>query len=249
MLSRRRLRAPWYAAALVVVAAACGSPEEVPDTGEQNTAQQDSAQTSAPAAGGAVSCEEPPAVPGDVPTFGAQDLPPAEDLGTLTATLQTTCGPVEIELTGSAAPQTVSSFVFLAEQGYWNDSPCHRVTTDGIYVLQCGDPTGTGRGGPGYTFGIESAPDTGFYPRGTIAMARAQAPDSNGGQFFIVHGDTMLPVEGGGYTIFGRVTEGMDIIDQVAQAGVDGGGADGIPAQPISITEVEVEVEEEAPAS
>lgn len=239
MLPRRRLLALWYAAALVVVAA-CG---QEPEPGAA------SAQTTVTRSGGGapVSCQAPPAVPAGAPTFTPEELPPAEDLGTLTATLQTTCGPVMLELFGSQAPQTVSSFVFLAQAGYWADSPCHRVTTEGIYVLQCGDPTGTGRGGPGYTFGIENPPETGFYPRGTVAMARAEAPDSNGAQFFLVHQDTMLPVEGGGYTVFGRVTQGMDIMDHIAEAGVDGGGADGIPAQPISITEVEVE--EEASAS
>ena len=180
---------------------------------------------------------------GEVPTFPPGQAPTPAAQGTFTATLETTCGTVTIELDGAAAPQTVSSFRFLAREGYWENSPCHRVTTGGIFVLQCGDPTGTGRGGPGYTFGIENAPADGVYPRGTVAMARAAAPDSNGGQFFIVHQDTMLPVEGGGYSIFGRVTGGMDIIDHVARAGVDGGGADGIPAQPISITEVEVEEE------
>ncbi len=194
------------------------------------------------AAGAPVQCSEPPALPASVPTFQPGDTPLAGEPGALTVRLDTTCGPITLALDG-AAPQTVTSFAFLAEQGYWTDSPCHRLTTEGIYVLQCGDPTGTGRGGPGYTFGIENAPSDGIYPRGTLAMARAQAPDSNGGQFFIVHQDTMLPVQAGGYTIFGKVVEGMDIIDRVATQGVDGGGADGIPAQPISITDVEIEEE------
>ena len=108
-------------------------------------------------------------------------------------------------------------------------------------MLQCGDPTGTGTGGPGYGYGIENAPADGTYPRGTLAMARTQDPNSNGGQFFIVFEETALPVEGGGYSIFGEVVEGMDIVDAIAEAGVAGGAGDGVPAQPISILDVTVE--------
>ena len=123
------------------------------------------------AAGAPVQCSEPPALPASVPTFQPGDTPLAGEPGALTVRLDTTCGPITLALDG-AAPQTVTSFAFLAEQGYWTDSPCHRLTTEGIYVLQCGDPTGTGRGGPGYTFGIENAPSDGIYPRGTLALAR-----------------------------------------------------------------------------
>jgi peptidyl-prolyl cis-trans isomerase B (cyclophilin B) len=183
---------------------------------------------------------EPPPLPTSVSTFDPQQSPTATE-GTLQhAVIRTTCGDIEVELYGDKAPVTVASFAFLAGEGYWEDSPCHRLTTAGIFVLQCGDPTGTGRGGPGYTFGIENAPPDGHYPRGTLAMARAADPNSNGGQFFVVFEDTRLPVEGGGYTSFGRVTSGMDIIDQIAEQGVDGGGADGMPVQPISILEVEI---------
>ncbi|MCE0487762.1 peptidylprolyl isomerase [Ornithinimicrobium sediminis] len=239
MLPRRRALAPWYAAALVALAA-CGSEGEAVGDGAPGP---DVAAGSA-ASPGPVVCSEAPPLSSGVPTFSSGEAPLGVDPGgPLSARLETTCGTITLELDGDAAPQTVASFRFLATEGYWENSPCHRVTTGGIFVLQCGDPTGTGRGTPGYTFGIENAPDDGLYPRGTVAMARAASPDSNGGQFFIVHQDTALPVEGGGYTIFGSVTDGMDIIDHVARAGVDGGGADGIPAQPISITEVEVEEE------
>ena len=89
--------------------------------------------------------------------------------------------------------------------------------------------------------GIENAPADGAYPPGTLAMARTQDPNSNGGQFFIVYDDTTLPVDGGGYSIFGRVTEGLEIVQAVADQGVDGGRGDGAPAQPISILSVDVE--------
>lgn len=193
-------------------------------------------------------CVDPPALPSTVPTFGTQQAPSVTDGTVHGAVLHTSCGDIELELFGDKAPVTVASFDFLAGEGYWDASPCHRLTTAGIYVLQCGDPTGTGRGGPGYTFGLENAPEDGRYPRGTVAMARSNDPNSNGGQFFIVFDDTELPVAGGGYTIFGRVTTGMDIIDHIAEQGVDGGGADGLPVQPISILSVEI-TEEKAPDS
>ncbi len=194
------------------------------------------------AAGSGVTCEDPPAPPADVPSFTQDDLPaplPAEP-ATLTATLETTCGDVVLELDAAAAPQTVASFEFLAGEGYWDDSPCHRLTTQGIFVLQCGDPTGSGRGNPGYGYGIENAPVDGVYPPGTLAMARTQDPESNGGQFFIVYEETRLPVQGGGYSIFGRVTEGLEIVEAIAAEDVEGGGGDGAPAQPVSIRSVDV---------
>ena len=143
----------------------------------------------------------------------------------------------------ATAPQAVASFVQLAEKGYWLNSPCHRLTTSAsLKVLQCGDPTGSGQGGPGYGFGVENAPKDGVYPRGTLAMARTQdAKKGNGGQFFIVYGDSTLP-DPDGYTVFGTVTSGLDIVDKVAAAGVASGSSadDGFPAAPISILRVAV---------
>ena len=224
-------------APLLLVLSACGasdlSDQDIP---AENQTSVD--PTLAPA-GLDAGCDEAPSLPTDVPTFEPADPPEIEVSGTLTGVISTNCGEVEVELFADLAPTTVASFDFLGTEGYWDGSPCHRLTTQGIFVLQCGDPTGTGRGGPGYTFGIENAPADGSYPRGTLAMARSQDPHSNGGQFFIVYQDTELPVEGGGYSIFGRVTSGMDIVDRVAEQGVDGGGADGPPAAPISILSVE----------
>ncbi len=159
-----------------------------------------------------------------------------------TARLATNCGDIVIDLLASKAPRTVNSFAFLAEEGYFKNSPCHRLTgeTEGIFVLQCGDPTGTGRGGPGYGFGIENAPKDGRYPSGTVAMARGQDPNSNGSQFFIVYRDTQLPTEGGGYSIFGKVTKGMDVVAKIARAGVDPAKPPA-PAQRVSLESVTVE--------
>jgi peptidyl-prolyl cis-trans isomerase B (cyclophilin B) len=160
---------------------------------------------------------------------------------TFIATVRTTCGDLTFELDGTKAPQTVASFINLAKTGYWAPSPCHRVTSEGIFVLQCGDPTGTGQGGPGYTFGIENAPADGTYPTGVLAMARTQDPNSNGGQFFITYKESQLPTDGGGYTIFGKVTKGLDIIDKIAAGkAVAPSPADGTPVSPISILSVSV---------
>lgn len=186
-------------------------------------------------------CTAAPPAPGQGEQSDAP--PPASDAddATWVATLTTNCGDITLELDGAAAPQTVASFVSLADKGYYDDSPCHRLTTEGIFVLQCGDPTGTGTGGPGYGFPIENAPADGSYPTGTLAMARSNDPNSNGSQFFIVYKDTALPTDGGGYSVFGTVTEGLDIVEAVAKQGVEGGGGDGAPAQPISILSVSVE--------
>ncbi len=220
---------------LVLVQALSGGDGPASPSGPVSSAGTDASAHATPAAG---TCADPPALPespkqyDEVPkASGAQDA-------RWTAHVLTTCGEITLELYGDKAPQTVASFLFLAEEGYWDDSPCHRLVTSGIFVLQCGDPTGTGSGGPGYGYGVENAPKNYVYPRGTLAMARTTDPNSNGGQFFIVYEKTRLP-DPNGYTIFGRVTGGMDIVDRVAAAG---NAADGVaPAQPISILDVKVE--------
>src|SRR5690606_21777336 len=111
--------------------------------------------------------------------------PPAEPTasGTVPATIRTSAGDLAVSLDADAAPCTVNSFLSLAQQGYFDETPCHRLTTSGIFVLQCGDPTGTGTGGPGYEFPDElTGSET--YPAGTLAMANA-GPDTNGSQFFV----------------------------------------------------------------
>jgi len=235
----QRARGPLGVVLVAVLLGGCsiGSDADAPDDGE-------GASQTAQAASGSAVCDPAPPLPSDVPTFRSTQAPSATAPDRQVVTIRTNCGPITVTLNGADAPQTVASFLLLSDGDYWADSPCHRLVDGGIHVLQCGDPTGTGRGGPGYTFGIENAPTDGSYPRGTLAMARNQDPDSNGGQFFIVFEDTTLPVQGGGYTIFGTVTDGMDIVDHIAERGVDGGGTEGPPAQPISI--VGVEIEEEA---
>ncbi|GLW72576.1 peptidyl-prolyl cis-trans isomerase [Kitasatospora phosalacinea] len=148
-----------------------------------------------------------------------------------TATMDTSAGKVTFTLDAAKAPHTVNSFVFLAGQQFWDGTKCHRLTTEGIYVLQCGDPTGTGSGGPGYSFADENLTGA-TYPAGTVAMANS-GPNTNGSQFFLVYKDTQLPPN---YTPFGKITGGLDVLQKIAAAGVQGGGGDGAPATPVNVT-------------
>ena len=155
-----------------------------------------------------------------------------------TATIATDQGDVVVDMAAAKAPCTTNSFKHLAQAKYFDGTSCHRLTTENIYVLQCGDPTGQGSGGPGYQFGEENLPAEGQnnYPAGTVAMANAGA-GTNGSQFFLVYKDTTLPPN---YTIFGNITDGLDVVQKVAAKGVEGGGNDGAPAQKVTIKNVTV---------
>jgi peptidyl-prolyl cis-trans isomerase B (cyclophilin B) len=238
--SARTRQALWAAGAvLVVVALFVVLSTGLRDGGTEAAGRAAGATPSPTADPASAGCAPAPPVPGKAATMTLPDKASAAGK-TFVATVTTNCGDITLELHGEKAPQTVASFVSLARGDYWRNAPCSRLTTGGIFVLQCGDPTGTGSGGPGYGFGIENAPADGAYPAGAVAMARTQDPDSNGGQFFIVHQDTALPTEGGGYSIFGTVTAGMDIVERIAAAGTAGGAPDGAPAVPISILDVAV---------
>ncbi|HSR86469.1 MAG TPA: peptidylprolyl isomerase [Streptosporangiaceae bacterium] len=181
-------------------------------------------------------------------------LPPATpDLtAKYTATITTNRGKIVMDLLGSKAPCTVGSFVSLASQKYFNNTPCHRLTTSGIFVLQCGDPTGLGSGGPGYGFNNEnltslklvkaSAASGGHlavYPAGNVAMANTGQPGSNGSQFFLVYKATEL---GPGYTPFGTIVSGLNVVEAVASAGSDNsnGTGDGHPKEKVQIESVSI---------
>ncbi len=157
--------------------------------------------------------------------------------GTVTVAVATTQGNMTFTLNRAAAPCTVASFVSLVQQKYYNATPCHRLVTSGIYVLQCGDPSGTGSGGPGYAVPDEATGKE-TYPAGTIAMARTSAPNSGGSQFFIVYKDSPNLMQHLGalqYTVFGTVSSGISVVDKVAAAGATT-GTDGPPKLPIKIT-------------
>jgi peptidyl-prolyl cis-trans isomerase B (cyclophilin B) len=155
-----------------------------------------------------------------------------------TFTFVTNCGNIVVTTVGAKAPITLTQLSTLARGGYFNNSLCHRLTTQGLYVLQCGDPTATGGGGPNFTYRDENLPAEGLnnYPAGTVAMANS-GPGTNGSQFFLVFADTTL---GANYTIWGTVTQGLEIVKAIAKAGVRGGGADGAPSQQIEIKRVTV---------
>jgi peptidyl-prolyl cis-trans isomerase B (cyclophilin B) len=150
---------------------------------------------------------------------------------------------LEFELDGVNAPQAVANFVSLSQSGFYEGVSCHRLVTDGIYVLQCGDPDGTGGGGPGYNFGpIENAPADDSYVTGSLAMARVGGNGSSmGSQFFIVYQDSRIPSDdAGGYTIFGKITSGLDGLKPVISAGVEGGATDGPPALETFLSSIEL---------
>ena len=160
-------------------------------------------------------------------------------------TIVTNRGRIGVQLANNESPCTVNSFVSLAQEAYFDNTDCHRLTTaQALSVLQCGDPKGDGTGGPGYHFSDEYPTDqyppgepalkqAVVYPRGTLAMANA-GPNTNGRQFFLVYRDSLLPPA---YTVFGTIDEaGLAVVDKVASAGVSGGGDDGAPAGEVTIT-------------
>jgi peptidyl-prolyl cis-trans isomerase B (cyclophilin B) len=153
-----------------------------------------------------------------------------------TFTLVTNCGDIVISTVGSKAPFTMTSIAALAKGGFYDNSLCHRLTTQGLFVLQCGDPTATGSGGPEFTYPDENLPQNveNNYPEGTVAMANS-GPNTNGSQFFLVYANTTLAPS---YTIWGTITSGLDIVKAIAKAGAVGGAPDGKPAKTIGISKV-----------
>lgn len=181
--------------------------------------------------------QQPPARPVRPPLAGGTDAK-----GRVLATMQTSAGPIGLTLDRALAPCTVNSFLSLAKQGFYTNTPCHRlVTNPTLHVLQCGDPTGSGTGGPGYTIPDEVFPEL-TYGRGYVAMANTGQPNSGGSQFFLIYGQTKLPPQ---YTVFATISPaGLTTLDEIAKAGDDGslepspGG--GRPNQPVMITSVDI---------
>ena len=195
------------------------------------------------------SADRPTSVPGCAKSTAKGHVPATVKQPTVAAknpaktlTLTTNCGEIVISLLGAKAPITVTSIATLANAGYYNKSLCHRLTTEGIYVLQCGDPTASGSGSPtGWTgYADENLPKAGGinYPAGTVAMANS-GPKTNGSQFFLVYKDTTL---GPDYTIWGKITKGLDLVQKVGVVGayqMSGTQAmyagDGYPIQTVEI--------------
>ena len=189
---------------------------------------------------------EPASKPAKPPRQGKVPTDPAQ----VSVSMVTNEGNIGLLLANNESPCTVNSFISLAQQKYFDITPCHRLTASPTSsVLQCGDPTGDGTGGPGYQFANEyptdqyspgdpKAREPVIYPRGTIAMANA-GPNTNGSQFFMVYKDTQLPPE---YTVFGKIQQdGLATLDKIAKGGVAGGGQDGQPATPVTIKSVRLD--------
>jgi cyclophilin family peptidyl-prolyl cis-trans isomerase len=174
------------------------------------------------------------------PAARSVGMPPTTPASTATyqATIVTNRGNVVIDLLNSKATCTVNSFVYLAAKNYFSSTTCHRLTTGSLSVLQCGDPTGKGTGGPGYGFANENTTGA-TYSAGTVAMAHSSLPNSNGSQFFVVYKNSTLSPN---YTPFGKVVTGLGIIQSVAQAGSDNanGSGDGHPKEPVVIERVTI---------
>lgn len=187
--------------------------------------------------------------PAPVPTASETGVsapdPALSENRTWTGSMNVAGVPITFELDGAASPQAVASTVSLVNSGFYEGISCHRLTTEGIYVLQCGDPNGDGSGGPGYSYGpVENAPTDDSYPAGTIAMARQGGNGSSmGSQFFIVYQDSTIPSdEAGGYTVIGRITSGLpELISTVTSQGTEKGGTDGKPKVPVTITSISVQ--------
>ncbi len=235
---------------VVVAAALTGGGDSTTDAGADPGAQpvgtvtEDGSATGAAEPSAAAAPVDTTCPPGPTPVAEpaqVAQVPPAAS-GTWTVRLAMTCGDVVMELDADAAPVGVGSFLFLADSGFYDQTPCHRLTVQGIFVLQCGDPTGTGTGGPGYTYGpVENAPADDVYPAGTVAMARVGGDgESMGSQFFLVYEDSTIPSDAaGGYTVLGRITEGLENVRLVAEGGLAGDGI--APARSTGIVSVTAE--------
>ncbi|MEV6906793.1 peptidylprolyl isomerase [Amycolatopsis sp. NPDC051071] len=187
-------------------------------------------------------CAYPASSSGEVPKKATPPAAgPTPASGTMAVTLKTTAGDIGLTLDRALAPCTVANILSLAQQGYYDDTSCHRLGTSGLQMLQCGDPAANGMGGPGYTIPDEVFPEL-KYGRGVLAMAKTQAPNSGGSQFFMVFGEAQLPPE---YTVFGSISDaGLQVLDKVARGGVDeakgSGDGTGPPKIPVTFQSVAV---------
>lgn len=220
-------------AALVLTVGLAGCSGDEPD---KDSASDPAGESSAPSTDG-----EPCVYTAGGDAARSVDLPPdfAQYSDDVPVTISTTSGDLKATLNGGTTPCTVNSFVSLAKQGYYDDTPCPRISDVGLFILQCGDPSGTGAGGPGYSFEDELE-GTETYPAGTLAMANA-GPNTNGSQFFVVYEDSQLAPA---YTVFGTIDQaGIDIVTELAADGNDGSNpaGGGAPNTPIDITGVTVD--------
>jgi peptidyl-prolyl cis-trans isomerase B (cyclophilin B) len=209
---------------------AAASDASAPATGAASAAAPTTAASPTATPNDGLKCTTPPAKSTTPQSYKTEPALTIDTKVDYTATITTNCGVIKAELYASKAPHTVNSFVFLASKGYFTNTPCHRLTTSGIFVLQCGDPTGSGSGTPGYSFKDENLKGA-TYGAGVLAMANSGA-NTNGSQFFINYKDSTLAPS---YTPFGKITQGLDIVAKIGARGAAGSTGDGAPNQPVSI--------------
>ncbi|MGI5336841.1 peptidylprolyl isomerase [Streptomyces sp. CA-181903] len=246
---KARNRNALIAAGLAVLIAAGGTAVAAGALGGDDKKDDKTASDATPSelptpAKGPDPCAKPAAGSPAKKTWKSEPSMTVDTSASYTMALKTTCGDIDLKLDAAKAPHTVNSLNFLAGQGYFDHTKCHRLTGEaaGIYVLQCGDPEGTGGGGPGYTLAEENLKSDllqepkddqlkqakmKIYPAGTIAMAKTQQPHSTGSQFFLVYKDSPLQPD---YTPVGTIgAEGRKTLDKIAKAGIQGGAPDGPP--------------------
>jgi peptidyl-prolyl cis-trans isomerase B (cyclophilin B) len=153
-------------------------------------------------------------------------------------TISTNCGTIAIRTYFREAPLTVTALTTLINSGYYTRTQCHRLSTKGINWVQCGDPTATGLGDPGFSYKDENLPEVeeNNYPRGTVAMSNFGRPDTNGSQFLLFYEDTTL--RSPNYTIWGEIISGIEIIEHIAAGGVKGGNSEGVPVRTLVIERI-----------
>ncbi|MGP3969120.1 peptidylprolyl isomerase [Streptomyces sp. 6N223] len=256
---RARRRNVIIAAALVVLVAAGtfglvallgGDDDSSNQAGDEQGAEPTASDSAEPSTPPEDPCDKPAKGDPAGETWNAEPEMTIDTSAEYVMGLRTTCGDIEITMDAEAAPHTVNSFAFLAGEDYFDHTTCHRLTTEGIFVLQCGDPQGTGSGGPGYTIPDENLDDPdvagGTYPAGTVAMANqynaqdGSGRDSGGSQFFLVYKDSPLPPD---YTPFGTITAGTDVLQKIADTGSTTDPATGttVPNATVVINEATVE--------
>lgn len=223
---KRRQRQATLGAALALVMVVAGTVWLVTRLGGDDDQKTDATGNPAP---GTTTCVWNPDASGN-PNLKNVGTPPATvpNVGSELLTIDTNLGPIEATLDLAKVPCTAASFAHLAAKNFYNNSKCHRLVTEGLKVLQCGDPSATGKGwretdgsgGPSYKYAEENKPvgKKPAYPKGVIAMAKTNEPNSTGSQFFIVYADTELSPD---YTVLGTISKGLDIVEKVAKAGHD----------------------------